>query len=237
MFDAVLVQMVHKTPRSSRGFSRLKLLLGIVFHVPVFGAVVSVNHTKELSFGGSVADSATPFLQVTSAARVRHKVNFDRTTWSHRWLSCRGEVAGSKRQRSICGILFVHFRSVRIFRMLAMLRTFTHKGKQKNVFVITTDFAFEPAAYFLGFTNVWFLAHLVKGLKYLRWISFNNAWSLDLLSYKLPTYCLVVCCSWCTSRSRGFLKNFSFSATFVAFHLSPYNCYVIMPQFLHLVNR
>jgi len=35
--------------------------------------------------------------------------------------------------------------------MLAMLRTFTQKGKQKNVFIITTDFAFEPAAYFQGF--------------------------------------------------------------------------------------
>ena len=236
MFDAVLVQMVHKTPCRSRGFPRLKPLLGIVFHVPVFGAVVSVNHTKELSFGSSVADSATPLLQVTSAARVRHKVNFDRTTWSHGWLSCRGEVAGSKRHRSICGILFVHFRSVRVFRMIAMLRTFAHKGKQKNVFVITTDFAFEPTTYFLGFTNVWFLAHLVKSLKYLRWISFNNAWSLDLLSY-FPRTALVICCFWCTSRSRGFLKNFPFNAMFVAFHFALHNCYVIMPQFLHLVNR
>ena len=75
MLDAVLVQMVHKTPRCSRGFSRLKLLLGKVLHVPVFSAVVSVDHTKELSFGSSVADSATPLLQVPSAERLRHRVN------------------------------------------------------------------------------------------------------------------------------------------------------------------
>lgn len=79
MFDAVFVQVVHETSRCSRGFSRLELLLGKVLHVPVFGAVVSVDHTKELSFGSSVADSATPLLHVTSAVQLRHKVDFDRT--------------------------------------------------------------------------------------------------------------------------------------------------------------
>jgi len=80
MFDAVLIQMVHETPRCSRGFSRLKLLLGKVLHVPVFSAVKGVYHTKELSFGSAVADSATPLLQVPSVERLRHRVNFVRKT-------------------------------------------------------------------------------------------------------------------------------------------------------------
>lgn len=71
--------MVHETPRGSRRFSHLKLLFGEVFHVPVFSAVVGVDHAKELSFGSSVADSATPLLHVPSTKRLRHEVNFVRT--------------------------------------------------------------------------------------------------------------------------------------------------------------
>lgn len=88
MFDAVLVQMVHKTPRCSRRFSRLKLLLGKVLHVSVFRAVEGVDHTKELSFRSSVADSATSLFHVSSADRLRYWVNFVRTTRSYGWLSC-----------------------------------------------------------------------------------------------------------------------------------------------------
>lgn len=72
MFDTVLVQVVHKTSRCSRGFSRLELLLLKVLHIPVFSAVVSVDHTIELSFSSSVADSAAPLLHVPSAESLRH---------------------------------------------------------------------------------------------------------------------------------------------------------------------
>lgn len=36
-------------------------------------------------------------------------------------------------------------------RCFEPLRTKENKGKQRNVLIITTDFTFEPAAYFQGF--------------------------------------------------------------------------------------
>ena len=73
----------------------MKLLLGVMLHVGVFGAVVTIDHAIQLSFGSSVADSTTPLLYVSSAKHLRHEILFCGTPCSCRRLLCRGYGAGS----------------------------------------------------------------------------------------------------------------------------------------------
>lgn len=165
-----------------------------MLHVCVLCTVVAINHAIKLSFGSPVADSATPLLYMPSV-RLLCEVVFYRPRSGFR----RGYAAVSHRYRSIGEVLLVHFRGGRFFRMLAMLRTFTHKGKQKNVFILLQKISLvEPSVSGIFsriyLTTVWVFHRSVKDFEF---------WSLDLLSFTAHVRLVLSYLFYsCTSRSR-----------------------------------
>lgn len=120
-FDTEPVKVEHKALHSPRGSSNhLELLLGVVFHISVFGAEGVTRHTKQPSLCRTIADPTASLFQVSSVRRVRRSANFF-------WARCRGELVCyipllcSKRHRSVGQILLIQHRRVQFFQILVML--------------------------------------------------------------------------------------------------------------------